>query len=57
MENEVNRAVGASVEVEHGQQGMAETRKEWEVPKLRKVEVAELTALNGFTTSDGPMSS
>jgi hypothetical protein len=57
MENEFEPAVGGTVGVERHPEGSAETRKEWLAPELRKVEIAEITALNGFTTTDGPMSS
>ena len=57
METSVNRAVGASVEVEHGPEGNSDTSKEWAAPKLRKVDIAEITANGGIFSSDGILSS
>jgi hypothetical protein len=56
MGNEVG-PVGGTVGIEHHCEDVAETRKEWEVPKLGKVDIAEITALTAFTTSDGSLSS
>ena len=57
MENEFEPAVGGTVGVERRPEGSAETRKEWLAPELRKVEIAEITALTGTTRIDGSMTS
>ena len=57
MENEVKRAVGGAVAVEHDPDGIAETKGQWVAPKLRKVDIAEVTAHGDFLSVDGPTSS
>jgi hypothetical protein len=57
MENEVEPAVGGTVGAEHGPEGSSKTRREWVAPKLRKVDVAEVTANGGINSADGILSS
>ena len=57
MENHIERPAGATVGVEHRAEGLAETRKEWRAPELRKVEIAEITAHNIAFFNDGGMTS
>jgi len=57
MDNDIERAVGATVGVEHRTESLAETRKEWLTPELRKVEIAEITAHSSGVIFDGTFSS
>jgi len=57
MDNHIERAVGATVGVEHRTESLAETRKEWLAPELRKVEIAEITAQGSGVIPDGMSSS
>jgi hypothetical protein len=57
MENEVEPVVGGTVGAEHGPEGNSETRREWVAPKLRKVDVAEVTAAGGINSKDAVLSS
>jgi hypothetical protein len=58
MENHGERAVEATVGVERGDEGVAETTKKWVAPELRKFEIAEVTAANiTVNPPDGSFSS
>ena len=57
METEDNFAVGATIGAEHGLEDDYEGSKEWVAPKLRKVDIAEITAHGGIFSSDGILSS
>lgn len=57
MENEVEPAVGAIAGIKQRPEDVAETKKEWVAPKLRKVEIAEITAAGANATPDAVTSS
>lgn len=57
MENQREGAVGATVVADHRAESLAETRKEWLAPELRKVEIAEVTAASSGVIMDGSHSS
>jgi hypothetical protein len=53
MENNVERAVGATVGFENRAEGVARTKKEWVAPELKKIDIEEVTANGGILSSDG----
>ena len=56
MENHVEDAVGATVGVQGGAEGVAETKGKWVAPELRKFEIAEVTAAHPIVSNpDGAL--
>jgi hypothetical protein len=46
MANHLEGAVDTPAELPPGAEGVAETRKDWVAPELRKFEIAEVTGAN-----------
>ncbi len=57
MENNVKGAAGARFAIENHAGSVAETRKEWIAPELRKIDIEAITASGDFLASDGMTSS
>jgi hypothetical protein len=57
MKNPVEVAAETTVAKENNAGSAAETRKEWMAPKLKKIDIEEITANGGVFSSDGISSS
>jgi len=57
MKNPIEVAPETTVAKENHAGSAAETRKEWVAPKLKKIDIEEITANGGIFSSDGITSS